>query len=181
MIYSIFYYGLGNLLIWLLVGAAIGDLRILAVGTTPLIILGTTLGGGCIAVGPRLGEACRGAFCRKPTVDQARLGSLLFRAGRYGALAGGYFALAVGVIMLLKNLGDPSQTGSSLALALEGLFWGVFIGFFVLLPQQTRLDHYLLQQGKDRPNFSETPLELLILGSGFIFSTLFLAIFYILF
>lgn len=107
---------------------------------------------------------------------QIRLGILLFRAARYGALAGGFFTLVIGLILIMKNIEDPSGLGPSMSLVQEGLFWGIFIGYFVLLPQQTRLEYYLLRRGETRTEFSETPLDLLLVCSGFVVGGLLLGL-----
>lgn len=177
MFYSIFYYALGYFAIAMSMMVGFGSNLDTIFGTrTILTVLGTTLGGGFIALGPRLGPACRSVFSRDPSPPQIRLGILLFRAARYGALAGGFFSLVIGLILIMQNIEDPSGLGPSMALAQEGLFWGIFIGYFVLLPQQTRLEYYLLKSGDTSTEFSETPLDLLLVSSGFLVGGLFLTL-----
>lgn len=177
MFYSIFYYFLGYLGSAFMVLLAVGDVTVLwSSSPVYLIVLGTALGGGIMALGPRLKEGCRSIFAREPAVEEARRGISFLRAARYGALSGGFFTLISAVIKLLKDFDDPSSLGENMALGIAGLFWGIFIGFFLLLPLQTRLEHFLLRKGETDLEFSETPQELLLLGSGFLFSCLFLGI-----
>ena len=67
MFYSIFYYALGYIII--VTGLMIGigqNIDVMINTGTPLTVLGTALGGGLIALGPRLGPAYRSVFSRNP-------------------------------------------------------------------------------------------------------------------
>jgi len=145
-----------------------------------LIILGTALGGGLMAAGPRAGSAIRAAFAaifaKEASQAQLRNGIRTFRTARFTALAGGFFTAVGGMILVIKNIDDPSGIGPSMSLALEGLFWGVLIGYFVLLPLQANLESRLLESEPTRMEFSETPLDLLVLSGGFVFGGIFLAL-----
>lgn len=177
MFYSIFYYLLGYLGSVFLVLLAVGDIRLLWHSSPVyLIILGTALGGGVMALGAGLKAGFRSIWASKPAAQGARQGIAFLRAARYGALSGGFFTVTSGVIKLLKDFDDPSSLVENMTLGFAGLFWAIFIGFFLLLPLQTRLEHFLLRQGETDIEFSETPQELLLLSSGFLFSCLFLGI-----
>jgi hypothetical protein len=175
--YSIFYYLLGYTGSVSLILIAVGDPGYLWHSSPVyLIILGTALGGGMMAIGARLKEGCRSIWAPKPTPQGARQGIAFLRAARYGALSGGFFTVTIAVIKLLKDFGDPSSLAENMSLGLVGLFWAIFLGFFLLLPLQTRLEHFLLRQGETDLEFSETSLEILLLSSGFLLSCLFLGI-----
>ena len=103
------------------------------------------------------------------------VGIRVLRTARFGALAGGFFALVGGLIMVMKDIDEPSALIPSLQMAQRGLFWALILGYFVLLPLQTRLEHQLVHLDR-KVTFSEMPLDLLVLIGGFVFSAVFLAI-----
>ena len=177
MFYSILYYFLGYFGSVFLVLLAVGDVTLLWYSSPLyLIVLGTALGGGVMALGAGLKTGCRSIFAREPAIKEARRGITFLRAGRYGALSGGFFTVFSATIRVLKDFDDPSSLSENMALGLTGLFWGILIGCFLLLPLQTRLEHYLLRRGETNIEFSETGLEMLLLSSGFLSSCLFLGI-----
>jgi len=145
-----------------------------------LIVLGTALGGGLMAAGPRTGEALRSVFLalrgRDATVPQMQSGARLMRTARIGGLAGGFFAAIAGIILVIKDLDDPGSFGPSMSLTLEALFWALFLGYAILMPLQTTVEVRLMASGDASTRYSEAPLDLLVLVGGFVFGGILLAL-----
>ena len=160
----------------LIVSVAMGDIGlVLSPGGPFFIVLGTALGGGLMTAGSRTGAVCRTLLSSRSESPQLTVGIRVLRTARFGALAGGFFALVVGLVMVMKDIDDPSVLGPSLEIAQRGLFWTLILGYFVLLPLQTRLEHQLVQLDEE-VSFAEMPLDLLVLIGGFVFSGIFLAL-----
>jgi len=81
-------------------------------------------------------------------VAELKLGIVMLRRLRTYALAFGGIAVLVGLILMLKNLDDPSAIGPGIAMALISPFYGAVIAYLICLPFQTKLARRLeaLQQ-----------------------------------
>ena len=159
----------------LIISVAIGDIRLVLSADSFLIVLGTALGGGLMAAGSQAGVAFGTLFASKSEFSSLIVGIRVLRTARFGALVGGFFALVGGLIMVMNHIDEPSALIPSLQMAQRGLFWALILGYFVLLPLQTRLEHKLVHLDRN-VTFSEMPLDLLVLIGGFAFSGVFLAL-----
>ena len=133
-----------------------------------LIVLGTTIEGFLMSAGPRTGVALGTIFSKGVPGDNLWAGRCAFQTARRGALAGGFVAAVAGVIMMLENLDDVGAIGPGMAMMVMGILWAVFLAYFVLHPLQAGIERRLIEAGEMEDVPSETALDLLVLGAGFL-------------
>ena len=133
-----------------------------------LIVVGTMVGGFLMSAGPRTGAAFGAAFSKVASKDRLQVGLRAYHTARLCALAGGFFAAVAGLLIVLRNLDDPGSIGPGIALALLGLFWAIFLSYFILRPLQAGIERRLAEAGETEAASSETPLDLLVLGGVFL-------------
>lgn len=73
-----------------------------------------------------------------------RLAQLFNSAGTYSPIFG-LLGTLIGVVTVLRNISDPSQMGTSMALAMTASFYGIFSANFLFLPIAVKL-RYLAEQ-----------------------------------
>lgn len=73
-----------------------------------------------------------------------RLAALFNSAGTYSPIFG-LLGTLIGVVTVLRNISDPSQMGSSMALAMTASFYGIFSANFLFLPVAVKL-RFLAEQ-----------------------------------
>lgn len=71
------------------------------------------------------------------------------------APAFGMIGTLIGLVTMLKNLSDPSQIGSGMAVALLTTFYGAFLANVIFLPLSTKLD----QRKKEETLLREVMIE----------------------
>lgn len=67
-----------------------------------------------------------------------RLAALFNSAGTYSPIFG-LLGTLIGVVTVLRNISDPSQMGTSMALAMTASFYGIFSANFLFLPIAVKL------------------------------------------
>ena len=67
-----------------------------------------------------------------------RLAALFNSAGTYSPIFG-LLGTLIGVVTVLRNISDPAQMGSSMALAMTASFYGIFSANFLFLPVAVKL------------------------------------------
>ena len=85
-----------------------------------LIVLGTALGGGLMAGGPRTGSILRAIFTAEPAPLPILAGIRFLRTARFGALAGGFFTASGGMVLVMKDIDSPAALGPSMSLPCSG-------------------------------------------------------------
>jgi flagellar motor component MotA len=134
-----------------------------------VLVLGFMIWGFLAAAGAETGTALRAALSGgEKEVQDLQIGLHALRTARHAALAGGFVAAGAGLITMLKNVEDPATIGPGMALMLLGLFFAVFFAYVVLLPLQVGIERRLIPSQGAAASPSETPLDLMVLGSGFI-------------
>lgn len=73
-----------------------------------------------------------------------RLAALFNSAGTYSPIFG-LLGTLIGVVTVLRNISDPAQMGSSMALAMTASFYGIFSANFLFLPVAVKL-RFLAEQ-----------------------------------
>ena len=137
---NIVFRVLGGLLLVLLLGWGILSSAGDSVGVfvnipSALFLLGILVGGMLLSFEPgQIGRAIAAVFLRGGEGDAERLGRHLLVFERANALswAGGFVAMLVGIVIMLKNLDDPERIGPGMAVACLPLLYAVFLAEIIL-------------------------------------------------
>jgi hypothetical protein len=78
-----------------------------------------------------------------------------------------FFAIVAAVITLLAD-GDVRASGPALALILTGLFWGLLLAYFIILPLESGVERRLLEGGHIENVSGCTAIDLLAVGTIFL-------------
>ncbi|MBI4425378.1 MAG: MotA/TolQ/ExbB proton channel family protein [Elusimicrobia bacterium] len=70
-----------------------------------------------------------------------KLAALFNSAGTYSPIFG-LLGTLLGVVAVLRNITDPTQMGTSMALAMTASFYGIFSANFIFLPVAVKLKHH---------------------------------------
>ena len=132
-----------------------------------LIILGALLGGLLMSGGTQTCKAIGTAFSGETSPDRLRTSARVLRAARMCVVASVYFAIVAAVITLLAD-GDVRASGPALALILTGLFWGLLLAYFVILPLESGVERRLLEGGHIESVSGCTAVDLLTVGTIFL-------------
>ena len=82
-------------------------------------------------------------------------------------LAAAFVLVGAGTIAVLANVDDTAAIGPGLALALLGLFWGISVAYFVLLPLEAGVERRLMASGETVKARGEDGPDLLMVGVVF--------------
>jgi len=127
------------------------------------LVVGLTLGGFLMSAGRHTGKAVCAAFGGCELEEELQVGRRATCTARLCALGGGLFTACSGVMMVVASRGRPGSIGPGMALALLGLFWAVFLAYFILRPLQAGVERRLAESGATDVSHSEAPLDLLVL------------------
>jgi len=163
----------GYILALTFIALAMGDPTIFIDPAALVLVLGFMVWGFLASAGSGTGTALKAAFsgCEKE-VQELQIGLRAVRTARHAALAGGFVGVGAGLINMLRNVDDTGAIGPGMALALLGFFFAVFFAYVVLLPLQAGIERRLIPSQGAKAFPSETPLDLMVLGSGFIVTLL---------
>lgn len=163
----------GYILALALIAIAMGEPTIFIDPAALVLVVGFMVWGFLASAGSGTGTALKAAFsgCEKE-VQELQIGLRAVRTARHAALAGGFVAVGAGLITMLKNIDDTGAIGPGMALALLGFFFAVFFAYVVLLPLQAGIERRLIPLQGTKAFPSETSLDLMVLGSGFIVTLL---------
>ena len=75
--------------------------------------------------------------------EELKLGIVMLKQLKTYAMAFGWMAVLIGVIIMLGHLDDPKAIGPGMALALISMFYGVVIAYLLCVPLKTKLERRL--------------------------------------
>ena len=164
---------IGFLGILLVYGAGLGsNLHVLVDPNVLALVFGMSVGAFLIAGGSSTATCVRTLFSRSADEAELRAGVHALEHSRWGALAGGFLAATAGIVIALANMDNPAALGPGIAMVLHGLLFAITIAQVLLLPQQARLQEKL-SMITDKDEVSDgTPLDLLLVGAGLLFTIL---------
>ncbi len=99
-----------------------------------ILVVGMTL--GMILLGRHDLGAMFGGIFVGGSEEQSRAAVSGWRATRFYALATGATGAITGLVLMLKDMGDPSSIGPAMALCLLSATYATALAFFVCLPFQ---------------------------------------------
>jgi hypothetical protein len=141
------------------------------------LVVGFTIWGYLASAGCATRTALGVTFGKGPADPKAlQTGLRAVRSSRHAALAGGFVAVAAGLMVMLKAMGDPSRIGPGMALSLLGFLWAAVIAYVLLLPLQAGIERRMQVPGGPVTTHSETPLDLMMLGAGFLITLISFAV-----
>ena len=108
----------------------ISSLSIALLGALGMLLLG----------GSNIPVMFKAVFSGDATPEELRAGISGWQRARACLLAAGVTCVLIGLIIILKNIGDPALIGPGMALALLGSFYALVLGFGICLPLQARLE-----------------------------------------
>ena len=144
-----------------------GDLGTFIDPGAMLILLGALLGGLLMSGGTQTCSAIGVAFSGETSPDGLKTSARVLRATRLCIVAAVFFAIVAATITLLKD-GDVRASGPALALILTGLFWGLLLAYFIVLPLESGVERRLLEGGHIEGVSGCTAVDLLVVGSIFL-------------
>ena len=125
------------------------------VGLDPFVDIGSvlitavvTLAALLMSYGSGLGTAIKTVFSSGASRDDVKLGIAVFTKGKSYALASGALGTLIGLVIMLKNLDDPSAIGPGLALSLLTIVYGLVIAYLILGPVVGSLQRRLDEAGE---------------------------------
>ena len=116
-----------------------------------IIVLGSSVGGLLASFGRDFPRACRTLFRRAPSAGQLRLAVAVFDRGKSFVIAGSTIGTFIGLVIILKNLDDPTAIGPVLALAFLTMVYGLFLAYGVLAPLVGSLQRRLDELAEEKP------------------------------
>ena len=99
-----------------------------------IVTVGVTVFALLMSYGSGFGSAVKAVFSRESDARSLKLAVAVFERGRSYAVVSGALGSVVGMVIVLKNLDDPSQLGPELAMCLLTLLYGLALAYLVLLP-----------------------------------------------
>ena len=99
-----------------------------------IVTVVVTVGALMMSYGSCLGSAVKASFSRESDAQTLKLAVAVFKRGRSYAVVSGALGSVVGMVIMLKNLDDPSALGPGLAMCLLTLLYGLALAYLVLLP-----------------------------------------------
>ncbi|MEW6750426.1 MAG: hypothetical protein AB1505_05545 [Candidatus Latescibacterota bacterium] len=147
------------------------DLAVFVDLPTVAIMVGFTLWGFLAAAGPQTGAALRVAFSdRELQEDEIQLGLRALQATRRAAMAGGFCAAAIGLVVMFMHIDQPSEIGPGMAMTILGLTYAVGLSYVVLQPLQAGIERRAIPHYGAHAAPDETPFDLLVLAGGLLFT-----------
>lgn len=145
-----------------------GDLGPFLDAGAMLVVLAGLVGGVLMSGGPETWAGISCAFSGEAAPERLQTGKQVYHSARRAVQAAAIFLVAAGVIAVLTNADDVGAIGPGLALVLLGLFWGIFVAYFVLLPLEAGIERRLLSGGHACETVGEDGLDLLTVGVVFV-------------
>ena len=106
----------------------------------PSAIIVLAIPTGCLLLaGARIGIMFKAIFSASVTPEELKAAATGWGQARRYVLAAGWIGVLVGLVIMLKNLDDPSAIGPGLAMALLTAFYATVLAYVVFLPLQSRL------------------------------------------
>jgi chemotaxis protein MotA len=62
-------------------------------------------------------------------------------------LGAGFMGILIGGLVMLKNLADPAAIGPGISIGMLTLVYRVFLGLFIFLPIQSRIESRIVESG----------------------------------
>ena len=145
-----------------------GDLGSFIDTAAILVILAALIGGLLMSGGGKTGAAIGCALSGETSAERLQTGRKILAAARKTVQAAAFILVGVGTIAVLKEGGEVAAIGPGLALALLGLFWGMFVAYFILMPLEAGIERRLLASGQISKASREGGLDLLMMGMVFL-------------
>ena len=142
-----------------------GDLKSFIDWGAMLVILAALIGALLMSGSTKVGIAIGGAF--GGSSESLQTSRRVLRAARRAVLAAAFVLVGAGTIAVLANVDDTAAIGPGLALALLGLFWGISVAYFVLLPLEAGVERRLMASGETVKARGEDGPDLLMVGVVF--------------
>lgn len=164
----------GYLLSLVLVVMAMGSSAPIFIDIPSLLLLaGFTIWGLLGAAGCQTGAVLKAA-CRPDRAEASILitSQQALRSTRSTVMAGGCFAAVAGLVIMLKNLDDPSQIGPGMAIGVLGWSYALLLAYVVLLPLQAGVERQLLAVQGEQPVQTESRFDMMVLIGGLAFAAL---------
>lgn len=111
-----------------------------------LIVIVSTIG-MLLLGGHSISAMLKSAFSGDATLDELREGAKGWQMARWYVLAAGFMGTLVGGLIMLKNLDDPAAIGPGISIGMLTLVYGVFLGLFIFLPVQSRIESRIAESG----------------------------------
>jgi|APSaa5957512622_1039677.scaffolds.fasta_scaffold49535_3 flagellar motor component MotA len=97
--------------------------------------------------GHSISAMLKSAFSGDATPGELREGAKAWQMARWYVLAAGFMGTLVGGLIMLKNLDDPAAIGPGISIGMLTLVYGVFLGLFIFLPVQSRIESRIAESG----------------------------------
>ena len=99
-----------------------------------IITVGVTIFALLMSYGSGFGSAVKAVLSRESDARSLKLAIAVFERGRSYAIVAGALGSVVGMVIILKNLDDPSALGPGLAMCLVTMLYGLALAYLLLLP-----------------------------------------------
>jgi flagellar motor component MotA len=117
-----------------------------------LIVFGLIIG-GTLASGRKICSVGGVFFKKNPTTEELWSASDTYRYMKDLAIGAGIVGTLIGLVLMLKNLEDPTQIGPSMAVALLTLLYSVMLRYFIFDPLAIFLEEQSIEkQSKEFEN-----------------------------
>ena len=90
--------------------------------------------------GARIGNMFGAVFSGDATADDLQAAAKAWELARRYTIAAGILATVIGAVIMLKNTDDLAAVRPGAAIAILTVCWSVFLGYYIYLPLQARLE-----------------------------------------
>lgn len=150
-----------------MVALAMGNVAMFIEVRSLVLVVSFTVWGFLASAGGSTGTALKITFSAKASDEKVlRTGLRAIRASRYAAVAGGFAAAITGIMVMVKEIDDPTSMGTGMVVCLLGPLWTVMVAYVLLLPLQANIEFRLYTSNTATGGAVETPVELLVLGGS---------------
>jgi len=97
--------------------------------------------------GHSISAMLKSAISGDATPDELREGAKGWQMASWYVLGAGFMGILIGGLVMLKNLDDPAAIGPGISIGMLTLVYGVFLGLFIFLTIQSRIESRIVESG----------------------------------